>query len=156
MKIKICKTCKKDYERKNADRSIYCTRECYYKMKKIRGDRVNWTMEMRLKFSNYQKGANNPAWKGGVTKERTKELNTIKYKQFKKAVFRLGLNKCKKCGSKESLQVDHIKPWKFNPELRFVLSNAQLLCAQCHYKKSSEEGKKYWINQVGMSSFYSK
>jgi predicted nucleic acid-binding Zn ribbon protein len=86
-----CLICGDSFSNKNRDQK-YCSRKCYYEMKKLRGDRVNWTKEMREKMSDlYTKdgnpmygitsqykgkrrpeitGENHPNWKGGKSINR--------------------------------------------------------------------------------------
>lgn len=59
MITKNCIVCKKEFL-SPVNKRKYCTRECYYEMKKIRGDRVKWTPEMRERLSNAYKGSGNP------------------------------------------------------------------------------------------------
>ncbi|MGH6949400.1 MAG: HNH endonuclease [Vitreimonas sp.] len=47
--------------------------------------------------------------------------------------------RCKKCGGRGLLEVDHIKAVRDAPELAFVLSNLQSLCKPCHSAKTVEE-----------------
>jgi 5-methylcytosine-specific restriction enzyme A len=47
--------------------------------------------------------------------------------------------KCRQCGARGRLEVDHIKPERTHPELRFELSNLQCLCPSCHSKKTIAE-----------------
>ena len=58
---KNCPVCKKEFQPKESKRK-YCSIECYYKMKKMRKDRVVWTDEMKEKLSNKYKGKGNPAF----------------------------------------------------------------------------------------------
>lgn len=56
-------------------------------------------------------------------------------------MIRLGYWRCAECmeefrGS-DGVQVDHIKPLKTNPELKYDKSNLQLLCRRCHFNKSN-------------------
>jgi len=55
----VCDTCKQEFKRRQSNYK-YCSRQCYYKMKKIRGDRVHFTDEMRKRISEKMLGANNP------------------------------------------------------------------------------------------------
>lgn len=55
---KACLVCKKLYY-PYAQKSKYCSFKCYGKMKKIRGDRVKFTPEIRKKISEAMKGSNN-------------------------------------------------------------------------------------------------
>lgn len=45
---------------------------------------------------------------------------------------------CDKCGS-DTMAVDHIKPLRDYPELKYVDSNLQSLCRRCHLNKTKEE-----------------
>jgi hypothetical protein len=46
---------------------------------------------------------------------------------------------CAKCGAKDNLEIDHIKPISQYPELAFDPDNVQILCHKCHAEKSVEE-----------------
>lgn len=61
-------------------------------------------------------------------------------KEFDKIVFEERNNECEKCGSKEKLQIHHIKGYTQYPELRFDLNNVLLLCKECHKKAHSQDG----------------
>ncbi len=69
LKQKECPVCKKEFKPKTSKRK-YCSRKCYYEMKRMRGDRVEWTDEMKKKMSDRYKGKGNPMygkdgpWKG--------------------------------------------------------------------------------------------
>lgn len=71
---KECPTCKKIFFPR-ASKDKYCSRECYYEMKRIRKDKVNWTKEMRELLSKKYIGEGNPmfgkeSWcKGKIRKE---------------------------------------------------------------------------------------
>lgn len=47
--------------------------------------------------------------------------------------------RCVKCGAVGRLEVDHIAPVRSAPDLSFVLSNLQTLCAACHSRKTAIE-----------------
>ena len=53
--------------------------------------------------------------------------------------------KCKRCGCDDItiLQVDHDVPLRVDRSLEFVISNLQLLCPNCHARKSKEDKEKY-------------
>lgn len=57
-KIK-CATCKNKFQPK-VSKSIYCSKDCYYEMKRIRKDRVDWNDEMKKRMSKNYKGEGNP------------------------------------------------------------------------------------------------
>jgi len=82
--ILTCQQCGKKYPRKNSTDTKFCNRKCYGKwrstdpeivaqLQKIasRG-RAGWTDESRVSYNKKMSGANNPAWKGGVTYFRKK------------------------------------------------------------------------------------
>lgn len=70
LKEKNCDTCGVMFLPPNKDRK-YCSRECYYKMKRIRKDRVVWTDEMRESLSKKYSGSGNPMYgKEGVWKDK--------------------------------------------------------------------------------------
>ena len=47
--------------------------------------------------------------------------------------------KCKSCGARGRLEVDHIKPVRTHPELGFEFDNLQTLCVTCHSRKTRIE-----------------
>jgi len=47
--------------------------------------------------------------------------------------------KCRCCGDRRRLEVDHIRPVRSRPGLSFDAANLQTLCASCHTKKSRIE-----------------
>jgi len=59
---KTCPVCEIEFQPRTS-KDIYCSRRCYYEMKRIRGDRVKWTDEMRKVASEQKTGKNNP-WFG--------------------------------------------------------------------------------------------
>src|SRR5216117_3200210 len=72
------------------------------------------------------------------------------HERRKEAIESLG-GKCIKCGSVENLEIDHIDPktksfnfskiWSFSPEkYSKELEKCQILCKDCHMKKSREKG----------------
>lgn len=86
--------------------------------------------------------ANSNAYMNEYMKKRYRERRAL-------AFFILG-NKCVECGTTENLQIDHIFPfekafnfgklWNINEkDFRAELNKCQLLCKDCHKKKSAEE-----------------
>ena len=47
--------------------------------------------------------------------------------------------KCRGCGERRRLEVDHIKPVRTHPELSFDPRNLQVLCGVCHAQKTRIE-----------------
>ena len=47
--------------------------------------------------------------------------------------------KCRVCGSRHRLEVDHVEPVFKRPDLAFDLDNCQTLCARHHSQKTARE-----------------
>lgn len=47
--------------------------------------------------------------------------------------------KCRCCGERKRLEIDHIKPVRTHPELSFTPRNLQALCGPCHTRKTRVE-----------------
>lgn len=73
-------------------------------------------------------GNNNPKWRGG--KIRIRALIKDNYT-------------CRNCGNndRDVLMVDHIVPTKIRPDLIAELENLQVLCANCHIKKTKQDNR---------------
>lgn len=96
-------------------------------------------------LSDSKMGENNPAWKGGITPIHKKLRNTKEYRLWRKAVLERDDYTCIWCGSKDNLEVDHIKPFSHYPELRFAIDNGRCLCHKCHITTETYAGKsKTW------------
>jgi len=82
-------------------------------------------------------GENNFKWSGG---------HNMLY--LRKKVLVRDNYTCQICGlqDKEIMQVDHQKPKKIFPELKFNLNNLLSLCPNCHARKTKTDRK--WIAQV--------
>lgn len=91
-------------------------------------------------------GAANPNWKGGVTIENLKIRLSPEAIDWKKQVLKLRGNACQGCGAKRhsiceccgtkvNLHVHHIKSFAKHPELRFDVTNAEVLCPKCHFSR---------------------
>lgn len=151
LKNKPCFTCKNEFYVKYVGLK-YCSRDCYYEMKRVRGDRAKLTIEGRLKLRQIKLGANNPQWRGGVTVGRVKMINTMEYKAWRKAVYTRDNYTCQQCGERGGkLNADHIIPWWRDEQRRLDVSNGQTLCEKCHREKTRVEHRMTWINQFGQS-----
>ena len=83
----------------------------------------------------YPANDKNPSWKGGVTSDSLKIRNSEKYKLFRKSILERDCYTCQECEQVGgNLQVDHIKPFAYFPDLRFEESNTRTLCVSCHKK----------------------
>lgn len=47
--------------------------------------------------------------------------------------------KCRSCGERRRLEIDHIQPVRLAPEKAFDPSNLQTLCGRCHARKTRIE-----------------
>lgn len=83
---------------------------------------------MRDKIS----GENNGNWRGGLSSEIQKRLNTWEWKRIAKKIRKRDKHICQICGKRPSYQVHHIIPHRItkcdNPE------NLITLCRSCHKK----------------------
>src|SRR3990172_5173629 len=71
--------------------------------------------------------------RGWITPINTLIRNSIKYSNWRKAVFERDDYTCQMCGkSGIKLHADHIKSFAFHKELRFDISNGRTLCVECH------------------------
>src|SRR6478752_2806669 len=78
------------------------------------------------------------------------------YKRRRIAIFALG-GRCVRCSSREDLELDHIDPaskeidlgrqWSHKNFWIEILDKCQLLCHECHAKKSATELSKYKLQQ---------
>lgn len=80
--------------------------------------------------AHFQKGDKHPRYKGN----RTARISNYEHKKFVKAVLRRDKYTCQQCGSKQFIQVHHIKSWADYPELRYEASNGVALCEECHIR----------------------
>ena len=86
-------------------------------------------------FGSNSVGEKNWNWRGGKTKETQRLRATIKYKNWRTAVFQRDNYTCQHCGQRGGyLEADHIKQFAFFPELRFIIDNGRTLCKDCHKK----------------------
>jgi 5-methylcytosine-specific restriction enzyme A len=47
--------------------------------------------------------------------------------------------KCRSCGERRRLEIDHVRPVRTHPELSFEPRNLQALCGPCHSRKTRIE-----------------
>lgn len=55
-------------------------------------------------------------------------------RQWRMSVLKRDGYTCVLCGSKDQLEVDHIKPYLYFPKLRLAVNNGRTLCKNCHLK----------------------
>ena len=97
------------------------------------------SLEYRMLVSARVKGTGNPNYRDGKSVERRNERLTLltkpAYRAFRKAVLERDGFTCVECGgTPKVLHVDHVKPWRLYPELRFDPANGRVLCPPCHWK----------------------
>lgn len=86
-------------------------------------------------------GKNSNNWKGGISKD-AHSLTNPKYKKWREKIFKRDNWTCQKCGERGCyLEPHHIKSWAKFPKLRYVLSNGQTLCLECHKLTDNYKGK---------------
>ena len=87
-------------------------------------------------------GENHPNWKGGISGDRERFMQTAIYKAWRLDVFERDAFACLKCsqvGGK--LEAHHIDPYHSNESLRVAVTNGATLCAPCHALFHSVYGK---------------
>ena len=113
-----------------------------------------WTPEMREKMAIHAKqnglgtnrGADSPAWRGGITPLKRSFRGCPRYAEWRETVMVRDNYTCLRCSAKGYLEVNHIKTVKdiFNEykpdtmddvyaiDILWDLSNGETLCAPCH------------------------
>lgn len=98
--------------------------------------------ERRYRISVATKGEKHWNWKGGISPKNNAERSSIELKEWRRSVFSRDKFTCQTCGYKgKGLEADHIKPWAYFPELRFIVSNGRTLCKPCHQKTPTYKGR---------------
>lgn len=85
------------------------------------------------------------------TPEPKRQRGLLEQIEWRKAVFKRDNFTCQMCGERGGkLQADHIKPFKYFPELRTTLSNGRTLCESCHKKTPTwgRRGQKLYANII--------
>ena len=99
--------------------------------------------------------------KNGFTKHQIDRCirHSKETEEWRKAVFARDDYTCQMCFIKGGcLEADHIKPFAYFPELRFVLKNGRTLCRQCHdtTKMSAKAMRITYADQISRTSQVSK
>lgn len=78
----------------------------------------------------------------GFKNNKVSFLSSQAWKDLRKKVVQTYGHKCMKCGyepsDKRKVNVDHIKPRKFYPDLALCFGNLQVLCAGCNKEKGNK------------------
>lgn len=95
-------------------------------------------------------GEEHGMWKGGVSSERDRMMQTVEYKSWRKSVFKRDSYTCQKCLVKGgTLNAHHIIPFSENIDLRTSVDNGITLCEECHRDFHSTYGvKSTGINEI--------
>lgn len=97
------------------------------------GQTFTHSVETRKKISLSHLGEKSYAWKGGVTPLYKQIRKSMRYREWRKAVFERDKYTCQICHQEGgTLQADHIKRFADFPELRFDIANGRTLCLVCH------------------------
>lgn len=78
-----------------------------------------------------------------VRKEHTRHSKKVtrgqRWKTLRMAVLERDGFRCRHCGARGRLEVDHVKPVRARPDLAFNPDNCQALCPSCHTRKTRIE-----------------
>ena len=70
-------------------------------------------------------------------------LNSKEWRDLRQQALKKYGSNCKYCGSDKNINIDHILPRKFYPELALDIKNLQPLCAPCNKKKGNSVKKQH-------------
>lgn len=131
-----CRNCGREFLEWPCRRGFYCSVSCSGKS------------QVGVKLSKSKRGENNPNWRGGVSGERLKLIDSINYRQWRKDVFERDNYTCRKCSKRGvRLNADHIIPYFKDRAKIYDLDNGQTLCYNCHLEKTRQEMQENWVNQ---------
>ncbi len=115
---KGCEWCGKLLNKRQASKQgKFCNHQCY-----------------ALWRSENLKGKYAPNFKDGGCQEKQLLRVSLRYKKWRKAVFKRDNFTCQICGDSSggNLCADHIKSFALFPKLRFDVNNGRTLCVKCH------------------------
>jgi 5-methylcytosine-specific restriction endonuclease McrA len=75
--------------------------------------------------------------------ERLRNYTSSEWNKAKRFIFSKYGEICLRCGSKENIHLDHIKPYSLFPELSLDLDNLQPLCQSCNSSKGNRRTVDY-------------
>jgi|TARA_Y100000034_G_C6859607_1_gene391058 hypothetical protein len=157
-KIIPCGYCKKKIYSRPKVGEKFCSKKCFDLVRK--GKTVHNTGQFKkgihplTQFNNghlkplnaykWGKREMHPNWKGGITPINARIRGSVRYKQWRIAVFERDNYTCQMCNERgRELNVDHIKPFSIFKKLRFTVSNGRTLCKKCHLTTDTYAGKMY-------------
>lgn len=102
---------------------------------------INSEMNIRQGYYNKYKSMQK------YIKWRRSFYNGNKWKSIRKEIFSIRGKHCSKCRSLDNIQIDHIYPVSYYPELRYEISNLQPLCIECNKTKSNINNDRFITKQ---------
>lgn len=162
MATKNCIICKTDFTKPLRQRldwwrtAKYCGQECY--KKRVISEETREKMRKHMKGNKYSLGFKHSEetrrhramiWQikreAGLFKSpKPNPRANRKYKEWRLTILERDNFTCTECGiqgKSARLEIDHIKPFRDFPELRFESMNVRTLCRECH-KKTDTYGVK--------------
>lgn len=158
----VCKGCGTLFQRKT--QRTYCSDVCALQYRNKHNNPAK-TKEAKNKLSDFARcrgvahmrtpeaikkmketitGSGHWNWQGGLTCKNKILRNRVDYKTWIKSVLLRDDFTCQKCGERGGhLEVDHIKPFAFYPELRMDYTNVRTLCKKCHKETDTYMGRAY-------------
>jgi len=130
-----------------ADGARFCSRKCSSKHKKRTVTITFLRCQQCGKIKVYTKGQERKQFcsRACMYASRKRSTNrptghTAEYKRWVRAVTERD-RECVRCGRSDiEMHAHHKQPWAFHPELRFDISNGELLCVDCHVLEHPKVG----------------
>jgi hypothetical protein len=95
--------------------------------------KVVTSAEFRKNMSEAQIGEKNGNWRGGITSETKKFINSRKYADWRKSVIDRDNHVCRKCDkSDRKFRIHHQYSKSSHKNLGLVVSNGITFCEDCH------------------------
>lgn len=101
------------------------------------------------------KGEEHAMWKGGISSERERTMQTRDYKTWRESVIERDGRKCLKCEAENKLKAHHIEDYRTAPEKRTAPENGATLCQLCHNEFHKRYGR-INTNREQLDAFLSK
>ena len=99
------------------------------------------------KGKQHLRGEKHWNWQGGIDEEHKRIKQSAEYKEWRNAVYKKDNWTCVECKEhcdKKTITAHHIKEFYAYPELRFVVSNGEVLCRKCHQRKHKPRRNNYY------------
>jgi hypothetical protein len=91
--------------------------------------------KMSITMTGRYRGANNPNWKGGVTRDIQIIRSSKVYQRWRISVLERDGYVCVTCGCADDLHIHHIVPMSENIDMSLDVGNGVTLCYACHCKE---------------------